>query len=328
LSVPKTIALRIGVRGDELGERHFQEVEAAFREETSGVDTLRVPLAEESGARTRAHQAQQRRRARALQRLTKELAAGRVDVAVVELPALPEYLPDGVVLGGVTSRRTPYYALVSRNGLILDELPAGAEIGVEEPNRFGQLLFFRPDLRLVAARDEVNRVVQSVFGSPESAAAVLAADDLERFGLQEHIAELLTEEVYLPPSGQGCLGMLLRSGDRETAAAVGRATHEATWNEARAERAFMRRLEGCAGESVGVLARVEGKAVRIEGCIASALGTTLVRTSLDGRVGREEELGTVLADKLLKEGGAEILKEAGVSAGQRVRSATRSGLQT
>ena len=83
-----------------------------------------------------------------------------------------------------------------------------------------------------------------------------------------------------------------------------------------AERSFLARVEGGCQVPVGVYATAEGDGLRVEAVIASLDGQRFYRGNVKGTRKDAAKLGENLAEKLLGEGGAEILKELGLLGGE------------
>ena len=160
----------------------------------------------------------------------KELEAalldGRIDIAVHSLKDMPTEIPEGLYLAVVTKRLDPRDILVSRTGK-LAELAPGSRIGTGSIRRAVQLIACRPDLEVCPLRGNVNTRLQKV-SSGELDGVILAASALIRLGWQERISEYLPLEHFLPPAGQGALGIEIRANDEETRELVLPLNHQPT----------------------------------------------------------------------------------------------------
>jgi hydroxymethylbilane synthase len=76
-----------------------------------------------------------------------------------------------------------------------------------------------------------------------------------------------------------------------------------------AERSFLRRVEGGCQIPVAALAEADGDRIRLHALIASLDGEDVVRGTEVGAATAPGDLGTRLAERLLEDGGAEILTE-------------------
>ena len=70
-----------------------------------------------------------------VRRIEEALLAGEIDLAVHSLKDLPTEMPAGLAIGAVPGREDPRDALVSRGGLPLAKLPAGAVVGTSSRRR-------------------------------------------------------------------------------------------------------------------------------------------------------------------------------------------------
>ena len=175
--------------------------------------------------------------------LREALLARECDVVVHSLKDLPTGPVDGLVIGAVPKRVDARDALIARDALTLDTLPAGARVGTGSPRRAAQLLSRRPDISVVDIRGNVDTRLGKV-ASGELDAVVLAAAGLERLGRLEDATELLSLDGWPTAPGQGALALEVRVGDERLVSAL---EHRPTRTMVDAERAVLAILEaGCA----------------------------------------------------------------------------------
>ena len=115
--------------------------------------------------------------------------------------------------------------------------------------------------------------------------------------------------MSLPAVGQGALCIECRETDNGIRDLIGPLDHRETNICVRAERAFLKRLEGGCQVPIGAYATMSGDNIMIEGFIASVDGRRMVREKRSGMPDNPEEAGTALAESLLSQGGDEILRE-------------------
>ena len=139
-------------------------------------------------------------------------------------------------------------------------------------------------------------------------AIMLAAAGLNRLGLQDRIAEIVSADVICPAVGQGALAI-------ETAIATG--PQSALWEKLddaptrvaiTAERALLAALGGGCQVPVGALGTVTGGTLHLRGIVVSPDGVRLVRDALDGPIGEAARIGRQLGEALLAAGGDSILE--------------------
>ena len=144
--------------------------------------------------------------------IERGLLNGELDMAVHSLKDMPTQLPQKLALGAVTCRQDPRDVLVNRWGCSLDKLPMGARIGTSSPRRQALLRSLCPQTVPVPIRGNVETRLRKAQGE-ECDGAILAAAGLARLGLTEHIAEYLSPQRFVPPPGQGALGVEIRADD-------------------------------------------------------------------------------------------------------------------
>lgn len=300
--------LRIGTRGSALALWQAEWVKAqllAAHEElavellvikTTGDKILDVPLAKVGG------------KGLFVKEIEEALLDGKADLAVHSVKDMPAELPEGLHLAVMPPREDPRDALISRNGAGLEALPHGARVGTSSLRRAAQLLHLRPDLRIETLRGNVDTRLRKLE-SEGFDAIVLAAAGLKRMELSHVVSEYLEPERMLPAVGQGALGIETRTGDAFTNEMVASLAHPETMTIVRAERAFLKRLEGGCQVPIGAHATMEGETLILTGMVADLEGVRLIRKELRGDAKQPEVVGERLAEVILESGGAEILAE-------------------
>ena len=305
----------IGTRGSKLALWQADYVERRLREEypglfvtqkrvtTKGDRILDVPLAKIGG------------KGLFTKELEEEMLSGEIDLAVHSLKDMPASVPEGLVIAAVTKRLDPGDALVSNRFSSFAELPPGARVGTSSLRRRAQLLCARPDLTMIDLRGNVNTRLRKL-DEGEYDAIVLAVAGLKRLGFADRIREVLPRDMLLPAVGQGALAIETRAGDQETRDMLAFLRDDDTVCCAEAERSFLARVEGGCQVPVGVYATAEGDGLKVEAVIASLDGQRFCRGDVKGARREAARLGNDLAEQLLDEGGAEILKELGLLGGE------------
>jgi hydroxymethylbilane synthase len=225
------------------------------------------------------------------------LLAGEIDLAVHSLKDLPsdEERPE-LVLAAFSPRADPRDVLVSREGCLLAELPAGARVGTSSLRRRAQLMAARPDVSACDIRGNVDtRLRKLAEGSYD--AVILAAAGLDRLGRGEEITEYLPVELFVPDAGQGIIAVQGRAGDAATGLAQAIDEHRSRVVAA-AERTVVRTLGADCRSPVGAHAMLTSDRLRMLGMTANEDGSDLRRAEVEGPIDRGEELGRKLALEL------------------------------
>lgn len=235
-----------------------------------------------------------------------ELLDGTVDLAVHSLKDMPTVLPEGLCLTAITTRANVGDAFVSNKYNSFAELPEGAVLGTSSLRRKAQLLAVRPDLKIVDLRGNVDTRLRKL-DEGQMDAIILAAAGLERLGHKDRIKEVIPADICLPAVGQGALAIECRTDNKEVRQMLEFLNNLPTKQATDAERAFLGLIEGGCQVPIGVHAEVENDIITINAIIASLDGTTILRDTISGSAQDAEALGKQLGNKMLAEGGKQIL---------------------
>lgn len=240
--------------------------------------------------------------------IERELLNGSIDMAVHSMKDLPSDLGNGLCLGAVLERENPEDVLLSREGLRFEELPQGAVIGTSSLRRIAQIRGLRKDIKLVDMRGNVETRIRKMQ-EENLDGIVLAYAGVKRLGFEELICDVLPRKVLLPAVGQGAIAVEAREGDSDKLELLKKINHDNTFLATRAERAFLRVLEGGCQVPIGCYAEIQGENIIIEGLVASLDGRQVFRGSKRGNCNEALPLGEQLAGELLQMGAARVLAD-------------------
>ena len=228
--------------------------------------------------------------------LDQALREEKVDFTVHSLKDIPMEVPEDLPLAAFSSREDPRDVLVLPEGTT--EIDRSKPIGCSSRRRQLQLKKLFPDMAIEPVRGNVQTRLAKLEAGQFSA-LVLAAAGLKRLGLEERISRYFSVEEILPAAGQGILVVQTRKGmdtdclrlvqDKESACC------------ARAERAFVRALNGGCSSPVAAHTVVEGALLTLTGFYVSADERIQRKGSIRGSAADAEILGKTLA-RQLKEG--------------------------
>lgn len=232
---------------------------------------------------------------------------GRADVAVHSFKDLPTAETPGMTVAAVPEREDPADALVSNAAMSFSELPSGARIGTSSVRRKAQLLRFRPDLRIVNIRGNVDtRLAKLDRGQVD--ALVLAAAGLKRLGHASRIAQRFDHEWIVPAVGQGALAIECREEDTAVRELLATLDHEATRLATHVERDVLRRLRGGCLAPIGAHAQCADGTVSFWAVVLSTDGTS--RLSFEGSAPLADagKLARRAAERLLADGAGRLIE--------------------
>jgi hydroxymethylbilane synthase len=237
----------------------------------------------------------------------------RIDLAVHSMKDLPSRLTSGLALAATTARVDPRDVLVARSGSSLETLPRGGTVATGSLRRRSQLLALRPDLNVLDLRGNVLTRLEK-FDRSTWDAILLAGAGLERLGLATRIRSYISLESMLPAVGQGALALETRASDRELAETVRFLSHAPTERAVVAERSFLARLEGGCQVPIAAYAEFQESSLSLRGYVGAVDGSRHLRRQIEGDASRAESLGLELAESMLAEGAAAILRQSGETA--------------
>ena len=228
--------------------------------------------------------------------LDQALRDGRADFTVHSLKDMPMEVPEDLPLAAFSSREDPRDVLVLPEGVA--ELDPTKPIGCSSRRRQLQLKKLFPHVDIQPVRGNVQTRLAKL-NAGQFSALVLAAAGLKRLGLTNRISRYFEPEEILPAAGQGILVVQTRKGMNTDCL---RLVHdEKTACCAKAERAFVRELNGGCSSPVAAHATVDGETLILTGFYVSPDETIQRKGSIRGGVPDAETLGRTLA-RLLKEG--------------------------
>lgn len=300
--------LKLGTRGSALAMAQARSVATALTEHsgrevelvevTTQGDLSAAPLARIGGAGV------------FVSALRDALLDGKVDIAVHSLKDLPTAPAEGLVVAAVPAREDARDVVCARDGLTLEELPAGSVVGTGAPRRVAQLNALGLGLRVVDVRGNVDTRLRKVAAGSFDA-VVLARAGLARLGRLDAVTQTLDPARVLPAPGQGALAVECRAEDAELVAVVGALDDPPTRAAVTAERSLLAALEaGCTAPVGGYAEAAEGDdglELYLRAAVVSLDGTVSIRKSATGPLDGAERLGRDLAAGLLAAGAGAVV---------------------
>ncbi len=263
---------------------------------TKGDKILDVPLAKVGG------------KGLFVKEIEDALINNEIDIAVHSLKDVPTVFPEGLGLGAITEREDPRDAFISVKYNSLNELPEGAVVGTSSLRRKVQLKRLRPDLKIKDLRGNVDTRIKKLENG-EYDAILLAYAGVKRLGLQDKVRYIFLTDEFIPAVAQGFLGIEIRLNDSFTKNIIKPLNDIQSSIRARAERSFLKELEGGCQVPIGCYSEIKGEKLHIKGFLADLNGERFIKKEIEGDIKNPEMLGKKLALDILNSGGSEIIKE-------------------
>lgn len=243
-----------------------------------------------------------------------------IDIAVHSLKDLPTESPRGLFVGAIPLRATPADVLVSRHGYTLETLPEGAIVGTSSQRRKAQLLYTRPDLRIIDTRGNINtRIRKALDANGTYDAVVLAQAGLERLEYGQNIGQIMPFEQMLPAPGQGALGIQCRA-ESAWLNLLASLNHRETLLAVVAERAFLQGLGGGCAMPIAAYASIEHERLSLKGRVSALHGRRQITLNTSVALAHDLEsgqactvayqIGLDLAKTALAQGAMDLLETA------------------
>ncbi len=205
--------------------------------------------------------------------IERALAASEIDIAVHSAKDLPSERTPELELRATLPRSAIEDVLVQKTPGGFASLRGRARVATGSVRRQHQLRWRLPGIDLIDLRGNVPTRLRKLIANDWDA-IVLARAGLERLGYDlSHGSfvfegatlhcEILPIEKFLPAGGQGIIAMQLRTGDGNTKALIDRVNDAKTLLCLKAEREFLRLLQGDCDSPVGVLATIESNMMKL-----------------------------------------------------------------
>ncbi|WP_372799718.1 hydroxymethylbilane synthase [Paracoccus seriniphilus] len=238
--------------------------------------------------------------------IEEALAEGRIDIAVHSMKDMPTIQPEGMVIDCLLPREDVRDAFVSPHASSIDELPQGAVVGSSSLRRRAQLAHYRPDLKLVEFRGNVQTRLKKLEDGVAQA-TFLAMAGLRRLEMLHVARAPIMPDQMLPAVAQGAIGIERRSDDLNTAGLLAPIHDDETGQRITAERAFLARLDGsCQTPIAGLAELAEGRLV-LRGQILKPDGSQAFSARREGEIADGAAMGIDLAEELLSRAGPDFL---------------------
>ncbi|PYL64427.1 MAG: hydroxymethylbilane synthase [Verrucomicrobia bacterium] len=299
-----TTKIILGTRGSELARAQARLVEKAIQaaRPDAGIETRLVTT---QGDKVGPLERQAGRKGVFTAEIERALLAGDVDIAVHSAKDLPSETNSDAEIAAVLPRAAIDDMLVSKHPGGFASLPKGAVVATGSVRRKHQLLWKRADLKVVDLRGNVPTRLRKLLENDWDA-VVLAHAGLARLGLSpahdkitfessQFFIGILPHEIFLPAGGQGIIALQVRADDQTMKAIAALVNDRETLLCLRAERGFLRLLQGDCDCPVGVLATIDNDMMKLR----AQLFTDQSAAPRQGEVEGTHDEGERLAERLL-----------------------------
>ncbi|MCR9249242.1 MAG: hydroxymethylbilane synthase [bacterium] len=299
--------IRIGTRGSKLALWQAYYIEDLLKEggleteiviiETKGDKILDVSISKigSKGVFTEEIEAQ--------------LKSGEIDIAVHSAKDMQSELPEGFSILAFTEREKINDVIVSHQKVDISDPDCKVVLGTSSTRRIATLKHYYPHIKTVDMRGNLQTRI-SKLERGDCDALVLAYAGVKRMGYDNMIQQELDESIFTPAVGQGSVAIeIYKTLDKSKSEKLKQLlNNEESETRLKAERAYLKRLQGGCSIPVFALANLSNNKISIKGGIISLNGQEKIVKELSGDISDPESLGTQLANDILAAGGDKILE--------------------
>lgn len=188
------------------------------------------------------------------------LLEGKIDFSIHSLKDLPMEISSEIPLLGCSKREDPRDALILKKGKSKD-FETGC-IGTSSRRRMEQLKKLYPKASFRGIRGNVQTRLRKLE-EEDYAATILAVAGLVRLEMEDCISKIFSVEEMIPAAGQGILAFQGRKGEDYSYLTC--AYSKASEYAAKAERSFVKELDGGCSSPIAAYADISGQELKLRG---------------------------------------------------------------
>lgn len=235
-----------------------------------------------------------------------QLLEGKIDIAVHSAKDMPSDLGEDFKIIAFTEREQVNDVIISENKNLFKKNKI--VLGTSSVRRTALLKKYMPEVEVVNMRGNLQTRIRKM-SEGQCDGLVLAFAGVHRMGYDNMIVKHLSTDEFIPPVGQGSVAIeaakiLDKTTEKNIIEAV---NHDKSALCLLAERAFLNKLQGGCSIPAFAKASIVDNKLNIKGGIISLDGQNLISIEENGNLSESEKLGFALANKVLSNGGREIL---------------------
>ena len=300
----------LGTRGSDLARAQARLVEKAIQTARPEAK-IETKIIATQGDKARVVDSRAGRKGVFTADIERALLDREVDIAVHSAKDLPSEASLDAEIAAVLPRASMNDAMVSKHPGGLTSLPEGATVATGSVRRKHQLLWKRADLKLIDLRGNVPTRLRKLTENNWDA-VVLARAGLQRLGLspgcteisfegRQFFLEVLPCEIFLPAGGQGIIAIQVRANDQAIKALVDVVNDRETLLCLKAEREFLRGLQGDCNSPVGVLAKIDHQKMKMRAQVFLGKSAVPCEAEVEGACVEGEKLAGELLRRITQE---------------------------
>lgn len=244
--------------------------------------------------------------ARDLTVLEDALLREEIEVIAVHASYIPARLNDALELIACTEREVVNDVLISRKKITLATL--GIKVGTNSPRRIAFLRHFYPGTSIVTVPEELSARIKRMEAGDY--ALLINYTDAKRLGLEGLIVDKIETSYFVPAVGQGSIAVVCHkklSFDKKEI--IQRwVNHEETEDCIRTERSFLKTFQDDQRIPAFGYAQFEGNLITLKAGLITLNGKKVIKAKRSSTIAECKEMGKKVAEEVLQNGGAEMLR--------------------
>lgn len=297
---------RIGTRGSKLALWQAEHVANLIK--PSGYETEIVPIETRGDKILNVSIAKIGSKGVFTEEIEEKLLDGSIDIAVHSAKDLSSEIQDELELIAFTERELANDVLISTNKNITLK-SENIKVGTSATRRVAFLKHFYPTITAVNIRGNLQTRLTKLQAG-ECDALLLAYAGVHRMGYDNLIVEKIETSYFVPSVGQGSVAVECHKKLSFAKKEILRrwVNHPETEACIRAERSFLKTMQGGCSIPVFGYAHLDSDLVTLKGGIISLDGRQVIKAKQSSALEKVKELGEAVAKEVLTHGGADILK--------------------
>jgi hydroxymethylbilane synthase len=239
--------------------------------------------------------------------LDDALLSHEIDLAVHSCKDIPGSIHEDLVISSILKREDPQEVWLSlEDSIHLENTSRSFVIGTSSLRRIAFLKHYFGQHTIKDVRGNLDTRIEKLKKG-EYDALVLAYAGIKRMGYEKYIRQKLSKEVFIPAVGQGAIAIMARKSDTYHQEVSNLINHEDSFLEVMCERYYLQTIQGgCKLPVFGYATKFMNK-IRLLAGIASVDGKVIIKQEITGDIHHIQELGITLGNKILNEGGKELI---------------------
>lgn len=246
--------------------------------------------------------------------LELSVVEGENDLAVHCGKDVPAVINKDTILVPIFGRGSPWDIFIGKfdknlgRRILFSEVPHRGIIGTASLRRQAQLLMLRSDISVTEHRGNATTRIEKLDQSEKLSGIVLAAAGVNRLGYEDITRDPFPFPAFVPAVNQGILVAQIKREREDLVSVLSKLQDKATIVEFEAERACVEHLNGDCNSAIGIFAKTENNKVSLFARVLLPDGSRLVEYTASSDWNDAAKLGKHVAEKLLSDGAAELLR--------------------